>query len=461
MPGGYGVHWLTLVVPAAARRFRVTHPTVAAALADAGAELVERGPDVEISPASELQGAAAVAVVSVESPLHDGALPLLARAVRRIALSIRARAAATRAARALARRGYRASVLPWDLAQSVQVAPVETSVPAARRRLPERFPQCFLAVGRRGTPGPSVLEAVLASASESAGRSLRARSASVRAGFVLVRGDDWVLRVAIGPTRGQLHGHVRVLTALGRLPAPPEVVARVPTLLGAGRHGLADWLLEELLPGSPPRVPFPGPLLDECVDYLVALHTVPGSEVEAQPLGPAAEVVGACSRSGQESVARLLADRLELALSEIRRGFAHGDFFPGNLLAEGGRLVGVVDWDAGGQGRLPLVDLLHLRLHLTDPPADHEWGPAIVRRLLPWARRGGDPLAREYLRRIGVEPHPRTLEALVVTYWLERTAYQLQTHAIRQAQPRWLAANVDGVLDALSGSPLLAPGRSR
>ena len=56
--------WLAAVLPADATRFRALDEGLAAVLADAGAELVESGADVDIAPASELRGEADLAVVS-------------------------------------------------------------------------------------------------------------------------------------------------------------------------------------------------------------------------------------------------------------------------------------------------------------------------------------------------------------------------------------------------------------
>ena len=97
---------------------------------------------------------------------------------------------------------------------------------------------------------------------------------------------------------------------------------------------------------------------------------------------------------------------------------------------------------------MPLVDLLHLRLHRDDPPHDDDWGPALVRRLLPWAAAGGDEAAADYLVRVGAPGAP--LVELVAAYWLERTAYQLRAHPIRRERAGWKDANVRRTLPALA-----------
>jgi aminoglycoside phosphotransferase (APT) family kinase protein len=145
-----------------------------------------------------------------------------------------------------------------------------------------------------------------------------------------------------------------------------------------------------------------------------------------------------------------VAERLAAEVVDLPRGFAHGDFFRGNVLVDGGRLAGVVDWDAAGPGRLPFLDLLHLRHMSKHLPADRDWGLTVVRGLLPWARAGGDELTRGFCRRLGVEPSPALLEALAVAYWLERLGYQLSTYADRTERRVWLERNVDEVLRAIA-----------
>jgi aminoglycoside phosphotransferase (APT) family kinase protein len=125
----------------------------------------------------------------------------------------------------------------------------------------------------------------------------------------------------------------------------------------------------------------------------------------------------------------------------------HGDFWRGNLLAENGRLSGVVDWSAAGTGRLPLLDLLNLLASAREPK---HFGRALVEYLLPWARTGGDELSRAYFERLGLEVGPEGLEALVVAYWLERSARELDSYGDRARRPIWLLENIELVVPELS-----------
>src|SRR6266545_5055686 len=99
---GYG--WLAAVLPVAARRYRVQDPTLAAILRDAGAELVQDAPEVEIASHADIRGDADLAIVTLGTPIHDDHRVYL-RVLRRLARSIAVRFLAGRVCRSLRRRG--------------------------------------------------------------------------------------------------------------------------------------------------------------------------------------------------------------------------------------------------------------------------------------------------------------------------------------------------------------------
>jgi hypothetical protein len=434
--------WLAAVLPAEARRFRVSDSRLGALLVDAGGELVERDPEVEIAPASQVEGDASLAVVSFGAPPHDSTL-LAVRVARRLANAARVRVKALGARRVVRRRGYRqVDVVLWDVRQRFRLP----GAGAGRRRSAEYLPQRALVIGRRSPMGRSLLDASLEAAGRAVGAPLQGETPTVRAGLVATMTNGGLLRVAVGPARRQVEEQLKALEALRAGGAGLAVSDRVPWPLADGRSGLADWSLERRLPGARPER-LGDELLGQCVEFLAVLHAAGGTEL-VRSLSACAEEVAAFRPPPEAEALRELGARLDSALGEVPLGFGHGDFFLGNLLVEGERLTGVIDWDAGGPGRLPLLDLIHL-LHLAQYPlADEDWGPALVRHLLPWARSGGDDVTRDYCTRIGLSLDLRRLEAFALAYWLDRLAYQLRTHRQRRTEPRWLARNVDVVLHA-------------
>lgn len=429
--------WLPAVVPAEARRFRVADAELAAALADAGAELTQAQPEIEIAVSGEeLRGDSELAIVTVVGP-ESRAGPRLLRAGRRAVHSLRARLRARTARRVLRSKGYPdPSTVFWDLPGPVALPGLTAGGP--------RLPRYALVLGSRGGPKPSAVESALAAAG--AGK-LKPRWASTRAGLIVLAVDGSLLRVAIGPTRAEIDNGAAALEALRAASPPPEVADRVPWPLGRGRVGVADWSLERLLTGAQPPRAVPEPLFGDCMAFLCALGRLASSGSDAYGPPALAETVAEVCRPESAESLRSLAGRLESALRRLPRCFAHGDFFAGNLLAgNDGRLSGVVDWDAAGPGRLPLLDLLHLKVTRAGPFADDEWAQVAGERLLPIARAGGDDDIRRYCDELGLDADPPLLEALVYAYWLDYTAYQLRAHPVRRMQPSWIERNVELIL---------------
>jgi hypothetical protein len=357
---------------------------------------------------------------------------------------------AARARRALRARGYPfVDTVPWDVRHTFRPS---RGQPGARpARLAEYLPLRALVVARRGERPRTLLDAVLDEAGAATGTTLTPSWSSIRAGILITSANGALLRIAVGPASTQIADGHATLEALGAGEVPPLVGSRVPWHLARGKQALADWSLERRLSGSPAHGELTKHLLGECVDFLVALHGCGPHDGRSRAAADAEVVAGVCDAERAAAV-RSLGRRLDDELAQTRRGFGHGDFFAGNLLVEGEKLAGVIDWDAGGPGRLPLLDLLHLRYHSEHRPEDEDWGPGLLRHLLPWARSGGDEMARGYCGRLSIPCDAGWLEATVLAYWLDRVAYQLRTHVHRRRQPRWLERNVRHVLDAVASS---------
>lgn len=444
--GLYGRGWLALFLPAGVQRFRVDDPDLAHALADAGATIVESGAEVDIGTAPPRGDRAPFAIVEVAVDVRPG--PLLLRALRRVGGSLAVRLRARRVRRALAERYPSVETRLWDVGHTMPFTDVSSL--QRRRRPSEWLPQRALVIGRSGDPAPTLFDVALRDASEQAGRELAPRWASIRAGTVVVAVGDAVLRLAVGPARIQIAAQIGVLEELGRT-APPELVGRrVPWLLGHGRVSLVDWSLERLLPGSRPPRELSPELCAESVDFLVELRRIEGAAAGGRSIAELAGEIATVLEPGEAVLLDSLCRRLEPELAGLSRGFGHGDFFAGNLLADRGRVTAVLDWDAGGTGRLPLLDLLHLRRTLLHDGTDL-WGHVLVTRLLPELRAGGDEMVRRYCGELGLEPDPALLERLLWAYWLEHAAYQLRTHAHRRGDDAWIEANVRTVLRVAAG----------
>lgn len=436
--------WLAAAVPVCARRVRVDDPELAATLAAAGAEIVDAGEaDVEIVSLADRASAAQVIVTLDHGPQgaqrrDTEALPV--KTARRLAASAAARTEAHRALLTLARRGFRTRSFLWDLEQ-----PLRSAGGKRQLRPVERFPRAALVLGVRGAPTPTTLEAIAAEAAVAAGE-LAWSLPLVQESRLVVLGGPGVLRVSVGPGAHTIECQERRIRELRSLLLSPVVDGRLPAILAGGSTGLARWTLEQRLPGRQPAAPLTKPLLEQCLELLVELHALGGSE-RRDLRQDAATVADACP-AGEAAAVRRLGERLRESLRGVRRGFGHGDFWRGNLLARDGTLSGVIDWEDACAGQLPLLDLFHLELTADRTLAPAQWGAAITDRLLPAARAGGSELMRGYCQRTGVDAAPELLVDLTFAYWLERAAIELGSFADRRLRTAWMDENVVRVLDA-------------
>ena len=446
--------WLAAVAPADARRFRVSDADIAHSLREAGAALVEHDADVEIGWPDEISGDAPCAIVGLNLNISDSR-GRVGQATRRLAMSgeVRARAACARVA--LRRRGYRhVQVLPWDRDQLIRLPGIVKSRP---RNLAERFPRRVVLVASKERPGKTAFEQALLEARIRTSSPLKIVRPIVASGSLIVVLNDSVLRVAVGPASRQIDIQAEAFKALHAGGSSEIISGRVPQLLALGRAGLARWSLERRLPGVPAPRALRQSLLNECIDFLVALYGVrPDGTRSISTAMQQADILSAFV-PGQASALDELGCRIDEAVGDLRSGFGHGDFWPNNLLVRDEQLLAVIDWEQAGSRRLPLLDLFHLRLLVTSQPQVHEWGPALVRYLVPFARRGGDVVTRDYLKRIGLEVSHRQLKHLVAAYWLDFVSRQLGTFFDRQRDPLWIDRNVKQVVAPLLGM-LSRPG---
>jgi hypothetical protein len=442
--------WLPALVPARAERFRVRDPELAATLADSGAVLTTGPSDIEVVPAAELSGSSSCAVVELRTPAAEGA-GVVGRVARRARGSIAARLGARRAGRALRRCGY-PSVFAcfWDPDGRPSLALPETGPGRPADGLAGRLPLAVLVVGRRPEATPTLLQSSAAAAREAAAAAPRLAAPIVGlSGVLLVLGDQGVLRVVTSAAGEHLDGPRDALERLRLLEPEPVVRDRVPWTLASGQVGIGQWTLEPRLPGSHP----PGltdRLRGDCLDFLVSLHSVGAEAPAAAARSPAEEAEVVASVCPGADAARVLAlgRRTSGELEHVPRGFAHGDFWHGNLLVDEGRLSGVIDWAGAGGGRLPLLDLFHLMANSERASRSWSLGRAIVEWLIPMSRGGGDEIVRAYCRRTGIDPEPRLLTAFVAAYWLSYVAWSVGSYADRASRPAWLEENVQAVLRA-------------
>lgn len=302
---------------------------------------------------------------------------------------------------------------------------------------------------------PTVLEAVTSAAADDIGGALAVRRVrTVETGKVLLdvaddAGRRYVLRVAGANAAGFLWtslGSVRSINALSRSPVLKD---RLVQPIAHGAVGPVQYALEPWTAGAHPRRMTPA-LWEQCLEFLVELHRLqPGGKGPGRLVTDIQLLETYADEAGKRTLNKLR-DQLCDRLADLTLGWGHGDFWQENLLTDGERLVAVLDWDTATPASLPMLDLMDLIALSRRRDRGLTPGPRLAGVLLPLIRAGEDTRIRAYCDATGVPPDRRTLEALALGYWIDRTARDLRDTPDRRVRPTWIAQNVRAPLSQLA-----------
>jgi CelD/BcsL family acetyltransferase involved in cellulose biosynthesis len=444
--------WLAAVIPAGARRFRVGNRELATTLSVAGAELVETRPDVEIGEPAELQGDADCAVVEIAISPWQGRQRLV-RGVSRFVGAAEILRRASHVEAALRATGYSSTmVVTWERGVTLG----HRHYGSVRRRLAHRFPLNAVVVGRHADSHLTEFDAALRAAEEQLERPLQPEGLLLGAsGVIIAMADGVVLRVAVGPAASRIEEQFAALSELRDRDPGPLVADRVPWVVSHGKTGLTIWSLERRLQGSTPGPRLGSPLVAESLDFLQELHAIAKDEGDQAANAERANAIAELCADRTSSALRDFGAHLDGELREVPRGFAHGDFWTGNLLMGADGLAGVVDWPGAAAGSLPVLDLLHLEVNSAREITRQQLGSVLLGDVLPRMRVGGSELVRSYCRRLSLDFDAGGREALVGAYWLQAVAHELfdpDRDPNQAADPDWRRENIEVVLDTLTAA---------
>jgi aminoglycoside phosphotransferase (APT) family kinase protein len=300
-------------------------------------------------------------------------------------------------------------------------------------------------------PARWLLQETLARAAHAVDMELTQRAVTVLStGTVLAElaspsGERFALRIAGGPAAGLLERAGSNVAAVLAADPPDPVGQRLPVPLAVGRVHPVIWTLEEWISGDRPTRLSPA-LWSECLAFLVGLHRTGAADatrtLHAWSLEPDFRALERfADERARRTLARLQAE-LQGRLADVPRGWAHGDFWPANLLVDGRNLVAVLDWDSATPGTPALLDVMHLLL-LSDRRARRlTHGSRSLRVLLPLARDGGDARMRRYCAATATPSGASTLEGLALAYWVSRVGRDLRTFENRPSRRAWMEANL-------------------
>jgi len=288
------------------------------------------------------------------------------------------------------------------------------------------FDRTVVELARAGDNRPRRLDAILD------GAELANTSASLRIGsgggvYAVVR-NDLVFRAGPGAAAEAAALQALIGSDDGRLPRP----------VASGTTDGIDWVVETRLPGAAPDA-LTDALVADVVDVCGALPRGARSQAWTADV----DTIRSTAPYWDGRLATLTAD-VDPVLATVPGVLRHGDLWSGNLLAVGGRLRGLVDWDGSQLDGVPGADLLHLattaerhrrRVSLGTVALDQPWSaPSFVRA------------TAKYWSTLGIEPSANVLRACGVGWWAGQLAGDLRRNPDLATDGRWVAANIDAVL---------------
>jgi hypothetical protein len=217
-------------------------------------------------------------------------------------------------------------------------------------------------------------------------------------------------------------------------------VRLAPRAIRGGSTAGAAWLVEELLPGTPPSRLTP-PIFRQIAE---ACSRFPKDE---KPEALTDDLAGMAERlperaTNLERLAEIAAQRLEGLPAVLR----HGDLWAGNLLVEGERVRGLVDWDAAHPRGVPGADLLQLLGTDERTRRRETLGSFVARR--GWQSEIFSAALSDYWSAMRIRNAESTLDIAGLAWWASEINWTLVRVPQRVSDERWLTTNVDPVIAA-------------
>jgi hypothetical protein len=225
--------------------------------------------------------------------------------------------------------------------------------------------------------------------------------------------------------------------ALGALAANGSDL--VPRLLSSGETAGAGWTLETLLPGRRAAA------LSTAVQTALAgfLGTLP--RVAHSPSAPGRDLDAIGETLGLKTeVLQDLRARFEPALASLPGATRHGDLWAGNVLVDGDRLTGVIDWDAWAPDATPGEDLVHLLWAERASRTGRSLGEFMETR--GWLELERWPPAILYWETLGIAMNRPVLSAVAHAWWAGQVATNLRRLPRLASDRDWVRRNVDVVV---------------
>lgn len=249
------------------------------------------------------------------------------------------------------------------------------------------------------------------------------------------------------------------LTGLAEETSVGDFARLVPFRLAGGQIDGSPYTVERALPGRSvsPASTDPAELLRVAMDAATAIgllhHRTAHTTLVDAPLlrtwiDDRLRVVEPATRRHHELARLRVRLRSAWAGRTLSVGWVHGDFWPGNVLADPatGATSGIVDWEWAGPQELPDQDIVYSCLHRRMQTQRTQLGDTVA-SLLDGAQWDTDELGLQ--QAAGIDAQPRVDPDVLLLVWLRQIAYNLIQGPAMAHNIIWTRRNVDSVLRAI------------
>jgi SAM-dependent methyltransferase len=304
------------------------------------------------------------------------------------------------------------------------------------------FAHSYVLLGNKQAPPCSALDAIVA---EVCSRPAPINEYLVTStGVVVVQAGNVVIKLPLSAAANERCAlEQRNLALIRSLADVPEI----PVPFRSGMLGGIRYYAETTVPGDPVTG---DEALSKATSFLIALSRVlprpsQTSAYERQKWiqGLLSKLEPLIRREHHKAWGRIVEYLHDnLVDTAIPRLYAHGDYWLGNLLWDGRRITGVVDWDRFGPDESGVNDVLSVLFY-------GPWRQGhFLDRITQFAVGNGGSSIRlfdDYCNTIGF--HVRDRRPLVIAYWLNYVASRLKPHNYYVLDPNWITQTFTGRIE--------------
>ncbi|MDH5504813.1 MAG: phosphotransferase [Acidimicrobiia bacterium] len=206
---------------------------------------------------------------------------------------------------------------------------------------------------------------------------------------------------------------------------------QIPRGVASGQIDGVSWSIEAYRPGrSPTRLSLPQ--ARQAADFVAKL-----------PQGTSRTEVIDRATDGLMKLAvdlSTVSEAVDARFTNLPAFVSHGDFWSGNLLFEGDRLTGVIDWDSWSEHGAPGLDVLHMWAEELRRLRGVSYGELVEQRF--WSEETVRSMVADYFTARSLDWQPDTQLILAAGWWMTAAAGAVRRNPTLAFNDTWIERNV-------------------